>query len=68
MACDKCHEWMHTRCNGISDSQGVPASFMCAKCLVRVEEEGRQAAKEAEAKGLAETEANGIQVRRNPIT
>lgn len=33
LACDVCGAWHHTRCAGISDSDVVPAKFICRKCF-----------------------------------
>ncbi|KAI3435433.1 PHD domain-containing protein [Psidium guajava] len=32
LACDVCGVWQHTRCSGISDSESVPARFICGGC------------------------------------
>ncbi|EPS71344.1 hypothetical protein M569_03413 [Genlisea aurea] len=34
LACDGCSIWLHTRCAGIPDSDGVPAKFMCYVCRI----------------------------------
>ncbi|KAJ4799242.1 PHD finger protein [Rhynchospora pubera] len=33
LACDRCGVWQHTRCSGIKDSDEVPATFVCRKCV-----------------------------------
>lgn len=33
LACDRCGVWQHTRCSGIRDSDEVPATFVCCKCV-----------------------------------
>ncbi|KAL5567434.1 hypothetical protein UlMin_030598 [Ulmus minor] len=36
LACDVCGVWQHTRCSGISDSEAVPARFVCRTCTTRI--------------------------------
>lgn len=32
VACDMCDVWLHTRCEGIDDSDVVPPLFLCGRC------------------------------------
>ncbi|WCJ33654.1 PHD finger protein At2g01810 [Euphorbia peplus] len=35
VACDVCHVWQHTRCNGIKDNDDAPSLFLCRFCSNR---------------------------------
>lgn len=68
ISCDACQVWMHTRCNGIPDSQQVPARFTCQRCLnARDGVPSSGTASEATCKGQAPTppSSNGPATKPN---
>ena len=39
LACDTCGVWLHTRCAGIDNSDGMPSKFVCMRCVNSYREE-----------------------------
>lgn len=39
LECDTCGVWLHTRCAGVDNSNGMPSKFVCIRCVISYREE-----------------------------
>lgn len=65
VACDVCHEWHHTRCNGIPDCNAVPNTFVCRRCQLHRQANGGSHSR-SHAKGASKSRGGGSHAAKSP--